>query len=161
MKAWWAGLAARERFILMGGGVILALIVVWVAIWEPLVQGRSALRAEVARLSAAAVWMDQVADDVRRRARLAPASGGAPAQGSVLTLIEVSANAAGLRQALTRVQPEGDGARLSFDQVGFDSLMSWLADLELRQGLQVSQLSIDVAEAPGQVAARILVERGQ
>ncbi|WVM88154.1 hypothetical protein UMZ34_17965 [Halopseudomonas pachastrellae] len=34
--------------------------------------------------------------------------------------------------------------------------MSWLADLELRQGLQVSQLSIDVAEAPGQVAARIL-----
>ena len=28
MKAWWAGLAARERFILMGGGVILALIVV-------------------------------------------------------------------------------------------------------------------------------------
>ena len=105
--------------------------------------------------------MDQVADDVRRRARLAPASGGAPAQGSVLTLIEVSANAAGLRQALTRVQPEGDGARLSFDQVGFDALMSWLADLELRQGLQVSQLSIDVAEAPGQVAARILVERGQ
>ncbi|UJJ32188.1 type II secretion system protein GspM [Halopseudomonas maritima] len=161
MKAWWAGLAARERLILMVGGAVLALIVFWIAIWEPLVQGRSALRAEVARLSAEAVWMDQVADDVRRRARLAPASAGVPAQGSVLTLIEVSANAAGLRQALSRVQPEGAGARLSFDQVGFDPLMSWLADLESRQGLQVTQLSIDVGEAPGQVAARILLERSQ
>lgn len=161
MKAWWAGLAARERLILMVGGAVLALIVFWIAIWEPLVQGRSALRAEVARLSAEAVWMDQVADDVRRRARLAPASTGVPAQGSVLTLIEVSANAAGLRQALSRVQPEGAGARLSFDQVGFDPLMSWLADLETRQGLQVTQLSIDVGEAPGQVAARILLERSR
>ncbi|MGI3130038.1 type II secretion system protein GspM [Halopseudomonas pachastrellae] len=161
MKAWWAGLAARERLILMVGGAVLALIVFWIAIWEPLVQGRSALRAEVARLSAEAVWMDQVADDVRRRARLAPASTSVPAQGSVLTLIEVSANAAGLRQALSRVQPEGAGARLSFDQVGFDPLMSWLADLESRQGLQVTQLSIDVGEAPGQVAARILLERSQ
>ncbi len=161
MKAWWAGLAARERLILMVGGAVLALIVFWIASWEPLVQGRSALRAEVARLSAEAVWMDQVADDVRRRARLAPASTSVPAQGSVLTLIEVSANAAGLRQALSRVQPEGAGARLSFDQVGFDPLMSWLADLESRQGLQVTQLSIDVGEAPGQVAARILLERSQ
>jgi len=161
MKAWWAGLAARERLILMVGGAVLALIVFWIAIWEPLVQGRSALRAEVARLSAEAVWMDQVADDVRRRARLAPASTSVPAQGSVLTLIEVSANAAGLRQALSRVQPEGAGACLSFDQVGFDPLMSWLADLESRQGLQVTQLSIDVGEAPGQVAARILLERSQ
>ena len=66
MKAWWAGLAARERFILMGGGVILALIIIWVAIWEPLVQGRSALRSEVARLSAEAVWMDQTSAKTSR-----------------------------------------------------------------------------------------------
>ena len=137
MKAWWAGLAPRERRILVLGAVALGLILAWVAVWEPLLQGRSALRSDVARLSAEAVWMEQVADDVRRRARLeqrAPALPGAG--GSVLTLIEVSANAAGLRSALTRVQPEGEGARLIMDAVGFDALMGWLAELELRQGLR-------------------------
>ena len=158
MKAWWAGLAPRERRILVLGAVALGLA--WVAVWEPLLQGRSALRSDVARLSAEAVWMEQVADDVRRRARLeqrAPALPGAG--GSVLTLIEVSANAAGLRSALTRVQPEGEGARLIMDAVGFDALMGWLAELELRQGLRVSELMIEGQQAAGQVSARLLLER--
>ncbi|BDX20621.1 MAG: general secretion pathway protein GspM [Pseudomonadales bacterium] len=160
MKAWWAGLAPRERRILVLGAVALGLILAWVAVWEPLLQGRSALRSDVARLSAEAVWMEQVADDVRRRARLeqrAPALPGAG--GSVLTLIEVSANAAGLRSALTRVQPEGEGARLIMDAVGFDALMGWLAELELRQGLRVSELMIEGQQAAGQVSARLLLER--
>ena len=160
MKAWWAGLAPRERRILVLGAVALGLILAWVAVWEPLLQGRSALRSDVARLSAEAVWMEQVADDVRRRARLeqrAPALPGAG--GSVLTLIEVSANAAGLRSALTRVQPEGEGARLIMDAVGFDALMGWLAELELRQGLRVSELMIEGRQAAGQVSARLLLER--
>lgn len=160
MKAWWAGLAPRERRILVLGAVALGLILAWVAVWEPLLQGRSALRSDVARLSAEAVWMEQVADDVRRRARLeqrAPALPGAG--GSVLTLIEVSANAAGLRSALTRVQPEGEGARLIIDAVGFDALMGWLAELELRQGLRVSELMIEGQQAAGQVSARLLLER--
>ncbi|HBT58869.1 MAG TPA: type II secretion system protein M [Pseudomonas sp.] len=160
MKAWWAGLAPRERRILVLGAVALGLILAWVAVWEPLLQGRSALRSDVARLSAEAVWMEQVADDVRRRARLeqrAPALPGAG--GSVLTLIEVSANAAGLRSALTRVQPEDEGARLIMDAVGFDALMGWLAELELRQGLRVSELMIEGQQAAGQVSARLLLER--
>lgn len=160
MKAWWAGLAPRERRILVLGAVALGLILAWVAVWEPLLQGRSALRSDVARLSAEAVWMEQVADDVRRRARLeqrAPALPGAG--GSMLTLIEVSANAAGLRSALTRVQPEGEGARLIMDAVGFDALMGWLAELELRQGLRVSELMIEGQQAAGQVSARLLLER--
>lgn len=160
MKAWWAGLAPRERRILVLGAVALGLILAWVAVWEPLLQGRSALRSDVARLSAEAVWMEQVADDVRRRARLEQRSPALPgAGGSVLTLIEVSANAAGLRSALTRVQPEGEGARLIIDAVGFDALMGWLAELELRQGLRVSELMIEGQQAAGQVSARLLLER--
>lgn len=160
MKAWWAGLAPRERRILVLGAVVLGLILAWVAVWEPLLQGRSALRSDVARLSAEAVWMEQVADDVRRRARLEQRAPALPGEGgSVLTLIEVSANAAGLRSALTRVQPEGEGARLILDSVGFDALMGWLAELEQRQGLQVSELMIEGQQAAGQVSVRLLLER--
>ncbi|MEH6490539.1 type II secretion system protein M [Halopseudomonas sp.] len=159
MKSWWNGLAARERVILLGGSAFLLVLAFWIGIWEPLIAGRAELKQDVRTLTAERLWMEQVSDDVRRRARLQQGSGNSSGGGSVLTLVEVSANAAGLKSALSRVQPEGQGARLSFDQVGMDALLSWLADLEQRQGLQVSQLAIDVSEVKGMVSARLLVER--
>ena len=157
MKSWWAGLAPRERLILLAGSVFLLVMAFWLVIWEPLIAGRAELRQEVRTLSAERLWMEQVVDDVRRRARMS--QGETSSSGSVLTLVEVSAHAAGLKEALSRVQPEGQGARLSFDQVGMDALLSWMADLEQRQGLQVTQLALDVTEAKGMVSARLLVER--
>lgn len=157
MKSWWAGLAPRERLILLAGSVFLLVMAFWLVIWEPLIAGRAELRQEVRTLSAERLWMEQVVEDVRRRARMS--QGETSSSGSVLTLVEVSAHAAGLKEALSRVQPEGQGARLSFDQVGMDALLSWLADLEQRQGLQVTQLALDVTEAKGMVSARLLVER--
>ena len=113
MSAWWAGLAPRERVVLAGGAVLLVLVVLWLMIWEPLAQKREQLRADISALSADLSWMEQVASQVKRRAaQQGSASNGAAAGGSVLTLVEVSAGAAGLRESLERVQPEGQGARL-------------------------------------------------
>lgn len=160
MNAWWSGLAARERLILIAGMLVLAVLLVWLVIVEPLAQSRAALRNEVAALGTDHDWMQQVAPEVRRRASLqSGASAGAAGSGSVLTLVEVSANASGMRSAMTRVQPEGQGARLWFDSVSFDALMSWLAELETRQSLNITQLAVDAGAEPGLVSARVLVER--
>ena len=159
MSAWWAGLAPRERVVLAGGAVLLLLVVLWLMIWEPLAQKREQLRADISSLSADLSWMKQVAGQVKRRAAQQGNTGnGAAAGGSVLTLVEVSARAAGLREALERVQPEGQGARLWFNDTSFDGLLRWLAELEQRHGLQISQLAVDAAAAPGVVSARVLVE---
>lgn len=159
MNAWWAGLAPRERVILIVGMLVLAVLLIWLAIVEPLANQRASLHSEVATLSADHDWMQQVATEVRRRAAAQPGSGaGKLGNGSVLTLVEVSANASGIRGAMERIQPEGQGARLWFDRVSFDALMRWLAELEKRQGLQISQLAVDAGSAPGLVSARVLVE---
>ncbi len=159
MNAWWASLASRERVILIAGMLVLAVLLIWLAIVEPLADGRNSLRKEVAGLSADHDWMQQVAPEVRRRASLRAGAGAIGAgNGSVLTLVEVSANASGMRSAMTRVQPEGQGARLWFDSVSFDALVSWLAELETRQNLRISQLAVDAGSAPGLVSARVLVE---
>lgn len=158
MKVWWAGLVPREQRIVLGGLVALGVVFLWLGVWEPIASSRAELRSDVSRLSTDLAWMQQVSDQVRRRGaqQRQPASTGAG--GSVLTLIEVSANAAGIKQALGRVQPEGSGARLAFDEVGFDSLVGWLNDLENRHGLQISQLAVDVSSSPGMVSARLMVE---
>ena len=160
MSNWWAGLAQRERIILIAGMVVLGLLVIWLLIIEPVVNKRADLRREVMQLSADHTWMQQAALEVRRRAGMQSAgqAGAAVAGGSVLTLIEVSANAANLNEAIDRVQPEGDGARLWFEAVPFDGLVRWLAELEQRQGLLVSQLAVDAGAEPGMVSARVLVE---
>ena len=159
MKAWWAGLAPRERVILAAGSLVLAVVVIYLMIWEPMVSKRQQVRADISALSADLAWMQQVERQVKRRAAQQsdqPANGSAG--GSVLTLIEVSARAAGVNQALERVQPEGQGARIWFTETGFDALLNWLGELEQRHGLQVSQLVVDAGNAPGMVTARIMVE---
>ena len=159
MKSWWAGLQSRERATLLAGGVVVGCLILWLGIWEPIANERARLRAEVTALATDLAWMEQVSDQVRLLAAQQRPQAGAPgAGGSVLTLVEVSATAAGIRQSIERVQPEGQGARLWFDQVGFDALISWLAELESRHGLQITQLAVDVADEGGMVSARLLVE---
>lgn len=159
MNSWWAGLAPRERLIMGGGAVVLLLVLLYLLVWEPLAKQRQQVRADISALSADLAWMQQVASQVKRRAAqqgTQPAAG--TAGGSVLTLVEVSARAAGLHEALERVQPEGQGARIWFTETGFDGLAGWLGELEQRHGLQVSQLAVDVGNTPGTVTARIKVE---
>lgn len=160
MNHWWAGLAPRERIILIAGLAVLGLLTFWLLAIEPIVNQRAELRREVMQLTADHTWMQQTAVEVRRRAGMQRdiQPGLTGATGSVLTLIEVSANAAGIKEAMERVQPEGKGARLWFDTIAFDTLVRWLAELEQRQGLVVSQLSVDAGAAPGMVSARVLVE---
>ena len=159
MNSWWAGLAPRERAVLIGGGLLLSILVLWLLIWEPLAQKREQQRADISALTADLTWMQQVAGQVKRLgARQSTQSGGGAAGGSVLTLVEVSASAAGIRESMERVQPEGQGARLWFNEISFDVLLVWLAELEQRHGLQVSQLAVDAGTTPGQVSARVKVE---
>ncbi len=159
MKAWWAGLAPRERVIVLAGGIALLVMLLWLMVWEPIADRRAALRSEVSTLATDLMWMEQVSDQVRRRAsqQRNQAAAGA-AGGSILTLVEVSATASGIRSQIERVQPEGKGARLWFDRVGFDALMIWLGELETRHGLQISQLAVDVSSDAGIVSARLMVE---
>ena len=159
MKTWWAGLAPRERVILGIGSLVLAVVVIYLMIWEPMVSQRQQVRADISALSADLAWMQQVERQVKRQAaQQGNQPGIGSAGGSVLTLIEVSARAAGVNEALERVQPEGQGARVWFTETGFDALLHWLAELEQRHGLQVSQLAVDAGDAPGTVTARIMVE---
>lgn len=159
MKSWWAGLASRERVVLGGGATLLALMLIYLMVWEPIAIQREQLRSDISGLSADLAWMQQVAVQVKSHASQQSNQPSAGAVGgSVLTLVEVSARAAGLHGALERVQPEEQGARLWFTDTGFDGLLRWLGELELRHGLRVSQLAVDAGNAPGMVTARIKLE---
>ena len=157
MKAWWAGLSPRERGVLLGGAVSLAVILVYFLGWEPLAQRAQRLQAQVAEQRQTLRWMEGAAEEL---ARLRAAGGRRPAGGqSLLAVVDRSARAGGLADALKRVQPEGEGrARVWLDGASFDALVTWLEGLARRQGIRARAVSVEARAEPGRVDARLVLE---
>lgn len=143
MNEWWRGLSRRERRLVYGGLAMLLLVAGYLLVWEPWQQRLDDLRREVADLRADLDWMRQAAP----RLRVAGVdSGAAPAVSGVAlaTRIERSLRAAGLGEALRRIEPQSDGSlQLWLDGARFGTLLNWLAGLRGSGEAGLVQLDID------------------
>lgn len=158
LRAFWAGLALREQRVLLIGATVLGLIVLWLAVWEPLRDARDAARVRVVAGSTDLAMMRSAAAQLREL-------GGSAAPGtrdtrSLLALVDATARSSSVGDALLRVEPvAGDQVRVYFEGVSFDALMQWLDELEAQQGVNVSDLSVNRAAGTGRVDARLVLQR--
>ena len=75
----------------------------------------------------------------------------------LLKTVTDSADKSGM--PLQRFEPSGNQAmRIWLEQVPFTDLTQWLAHLETKYGIVVDQASLDRADEPGLVDARITLE---
>lgn len=161
MKAWFDSLELRERRMLIVGGVLLAITLFYVAVWEPLEHGVEAQRQRNAEQQALLQWMQQAVSEVKQ---LRGAS-GRPAQlakgQSLLAAIDRAARANQLGGALKRVQPDGSNrARVWLEGASFDKLVRWIDSLQRRQGVRVVSSVFEAREESGRVDARLVFESG-
>ncbi|NOX75293.1 MAG: type II secretion system protein M [Gammaproteobacteria bacterium] len=159
MKAWLAGLEPRERYMVLIGAALLIVLLIYVALWEPLVNKVDDLRASTAKQEVTLAWMRGSAQEARR---LRGASGGTKpiASGqSLLSLVDRTAKAGRLGDALKRVQPDGDKkVRVWLEGANFDDLIRWVAQLEQRQGIAVISSVFEAQEEGGRVDGRLVFE---
>lgn len=147
----WRTLEPRERRAVAGGVAITLILLAYVLIWAPLSADLTHLRHAVPRDRARLVVMRREAATVRRLRASAPKAAGT----NLMTLIERTAVAGGVRSAIVRMQPSGRyGARIVFDHVDFNVLVLWLTNLQL-QGIHVRRASIDRRTAAGEVSASL------
>lgn len=155
MMDYWRSLNSRQQRLIGAAAVVLIGIVVYVWVWEPLVEARDAERERVAQQQAMLNWLEAlvpVVEELRRRGDR-PASLG---DRSLLGLADESARAAGLAGALTRIEPAGeDQVRVWLDGADFVATMGWLEQFSRNQPIQVGQLQIDRAQGSGQVNVRV------
>jgi general secretion pathway protein M len=156
LRAWWSSLAERERRVLAGGGVALALIVVYAAVYEPLVGAHQQRRDDLAAARAVAMELERLS---------AVAPGGGPALSgagqSLLAIVDQSRQASGIAKPPSRLQPEGEATvRIWLEDVPFEALMRWLGDLQTRYGVRVEAADIQRESGPGLVNARLTLMRG-
>ncbi len=158
LRGFWAGLSPRDRRVLSWGGIVLAAILAWLLIWEPLRDARDAARLRVAAAMTDLSAMRAAAPQLRALdggTTLAVRDGR-----SLLALVDATARASGVGEALLRVEPvAGDQVRVYFEGAGFDALVAWLEELESRQGVRLGDVSIHRAAGVGRVDARMSLER--
>lgn len=151
------GLNPRERRLVIGGAIFLVVFLLYQLTWAPFANGVTNMQTKVNKQQQALLWMQQSAQEVRS---LQGGSGRRPVHtGSLLGLIEKTARQRGLGSSIRKVQPEGQkGVRVWMDKVAFDAVMTWLDELQLKQGVTVSSFSAESIAQSGRVNVRMLVE---
>jgi general secretion pathway protein M len=153
--SWFAALSQREqRHVLVAAGLVCIALLYLVLVLP--FQTLSAQRgARVEQKAADLAWMREVAPQV---AAAASGATGAASGESLVVLVDRTARQAGLGSALRDQSPNGPNSlRLRMESASFDSLVTWLAELQQRHGVAIEAANIDVGSAPGLVNASVTI----
>src|SRR5690606_14069472 len=86
--------------------------------------------------------------------------GNASAGENINGLIDSSLRANGLQ--MSGLQPGSNGeVRVRLDRASYQPLMQWLYELEYKQGITVTDLSLASTNDPGQVTVNLRLQKGQ
>lgn len=156
MNRWFAGLDARERFLVVAGTVLLLVLILYVMVWRPLGDRVERLEVRVAEETALVQWMQAAAAEAQRLR-----ASGADTRGtrqSLLSLTDGSAREAGLGGAIRRIEPEGaDRVRIVLEQAGFDTMTAWLERIVARHAVAIETATIERRAEPGTVNASLVL----
>lgn len=159
IQAWWKQRDAREQKILLIGGALTLVLLVWALVWYPLQRSRAELRV---RVEAQRIDLEQMRSDASRVGLLRGQGARAKVerQGkSLLALADATARGAQLANEIKRVEPVGSkSVRVSFEGASFDAVSDWLEGLARDFGVVATDFSADRAEGNGRVNARVTLE---
>jgi general secretion pathway protein M len=160
LKDWFDGLNTRERVIVIAGAVLVLITAVYMLGLAPFYNAVSARAERVERKEADLAWMRSIASEVQVLGTNRPMTAAAPSNESLVVLVDRTAREAGLGTALTGQTPNGQsGIRVRMEGAPFDTVMTWLGNLQLNQAVSVESAQFDRTGAPGQVNASIVLNR--
>ncbi|WP_113907197.1 type II secretion system protein GspM [Aliidiomarina celeris] len=156
-KQRWQALEARERYLLSTLAALLAIVVLWLGVWQPLQQG--VLQAE-RRLDAQRAALAVVQDQAQRilMARANQQEGTA----TVVSAAELPGYLNQLTQQLeldiTRIQPQNESRVMVFNEASFDAVLAMVEQLVSR-GVIIEHFDVSETGEPGIVRVRRLQVR--
>jgi general secretion pathway protein M len=151
----FAALSERERRLVIGGGVVAALVLIF-GILIPLDRSVAHAQQRLAHKHADLFWMQSVAPELAASAPPPAATGE-----SLLVIIDRSARESGLASALSGSEPGGPKSlSVRLEKAPFDALVTWLARLAQQNGVTVDSATIEKSGEPGTVNAAIVLHAG-
>jgi len=155
VRDWLAGLSARERNLVYAAGALLAVALAYLVLVLPVQKSGSRMAARVVQKTTDLAWMRAQAPQVMAVAGIAGPAGGE----SLVVLVDRTAREAGLGTALRDQSPDGNsGLRLRLEGASFDTLVTWLANLQQQHGVSIESANFDAA-SPGLVNATLSLKQ--
>lgn len=153
----WGKLQSREKILVTTMIGVVTLFLFYVLIWLPISKDINKLRVSVPKSEASLAVMRVQAVKIKSLKSRHPTSGGS---GGLLSKLEQAANQKGLRQFITKMEPDGNtGVRLTIEGASLNNLLSLLSGLHKNAGLRVDNATLSpVGEAPGIVNARLVLK---
>jgi type II secretory pathway component PulM len=147
-------LAPREQIVLVVGGVLATVIILWSFVWAPLRDGADELNASISDRSRQVV-------DLRRAADLDTSASSSIVAGDSQTMYAlVDATARPLGLSFDRTSPDGaDAINVTFRDARFDRLIGWLIDLEQNHGVTVVTTTFTRTGSAGIVSGQVRLDR--
>jgi general secretion pathway protein M len=147
-------LSERDRRMLLIGGVIIAVLLVYVII--QLDSNVSKAHKRITKKVEDLAWIQTAAPELMQSPVVGVSSGE-----SLLVIVDRSARESGLGGSLAGSEPSGPGAlSVRLQKASFDQLVTWLGRLAQQNGIRVDSASIDSAGEPGVVNAAIVLHMG-
>lgn len=150
MKAWWQQLNSREQRLVMVMSVLISIFILYSLIWQPLNENIANKKLKVERQQALLTW---VAENTQRYQQ-AKRNGGSSNSASLSSIVNRTSRANNI--TITRMQPQGDDLQVWIDEISFNQLLTWLEKLASRDGLQVKNIDLSLADQQGVVRVRRL-----
>jgi len=158
MRDWLEGLAPRERAFVIAGGIAVVLMLFWAALLAPLSSKVDQLSVRVEEKRNTLSWMSVAAAEIGSAGEVA-AGAGDPDQ-SLVVVIDRTARQSGLGQSITRNQPVGeDGIRVRMESAAFDTVATWLGQLQASYGLSLESATFERGSINGTVTASITLRQ--
>ncbi len=150
-KNWWSSITQREQRLVICGGILLLLGVLYWGIWQPVAQ-----QAQQAELNAASEkqllsWVKDQADTISQLR----AQGGKSFSNQPLNQV-ISSSARRFDVELIRVQPRGDMMQVWVQPMPFNRLVDWIVYLRTEQGVNAMFVDLDKGDKEGMVDVKRL-----
>lgn len=159
LQQWYAGLQPRERWLIVGGGILVLLVAIYTLALAPLYQAVEERAQRVQRKQADLAWIQSVSAEVQALAANQPTL-AATGNESLVVLIDRAARECGLSSALTGQTPNGEsGIRVRLEAAEFDKLVMCLGNLQQAHAVTIESATIDRTSQPGLVNASLVLTR--
>lgn len=150
-----ANLAPREQRMLVIGGVVAALILIFL-ILIPLDRSVAHAQSRLAKKKGDLAYMQDVSAEIRGGLPPGVATGE-----SLLVIVDRSARESNLAGSLAGSDPGAPGTlSLRLNRAPFDALIAWLGRLAQQNGVTIDSATIEKAGPPGLVNAAIVLHSG-
>ncbi len=160
MKEWWFNLSLREKQTVSLGVAAIIVALFYIIIWSPLHSSVASLRDQVQHNKQLLTWMQTTDRQIQAAEKISKVPTTTHSTASWLSIVQDNLKQSTLVNSLTQLaQADHDSVKLRFQQVDFDSLISWLTALWQQEGLVVTQLVVKPTNVAGMVETEFVLKK--